>query len=102
MNKLLQWDVYEISTKESTINGVMLRGRIRKFCLERGVNVLAENTSDVENGVRFALLSGEDPKEIITYVQSVIADASVQQVETALANPILSKRKCNTTERYTL
>ena len=62
MSNLLKWQLYEISSDSSSLNGVMLRGRIRKFGLENNINVLAENTEDAENGVRFATLdkgSGE-------------------------------------------
>jgi hypothetical protein len=31
MKKLLSWDIYEIQTEETPINGVMLRGKIRKL-----------------------------------------------------------------------
>lgn len=44
MEKLLSWDIYEIHTEETPINGVMLRGRIRKLWLEKWINILAENT----------------------------------------------------------
>ena len=62
MSHLLKWQLYEISSDTSSLNGVMLRGRIRKFGLENNIDVLAENTEDTENGVRFATLdkgSGE-------------------------------------------
>ena len=43
MTELLGWNVYEISARESSLNGVMLRGRIRKYGLENSINVLTEN-----------------------------------------------------------
>jgi hypothetical protein len=66
--ELIKWDIYEIQTKETVINNVMLRGRIRKFCLEQNRNVLAENTQDIEKSVRFAIPNEEDPTEIINYL----------------------------------
>ena len=41
--ELLKWDIYEIKTKSTPTTGVMLRGRIRKFCLENKRNVLVLN-----------------------------------------------------------
>lgn len=54
---LLSWNVYEISAIKSSLNGVMLRGRIRKLGIQNGFNVIVENTSDKENCVRFAVLN---------------------------------------------
>ena len=38
--EIIKWDIYEIKTKSTSINGVMLRGKIRKLCLENKRNVL--------------------------------------------------------------
>lgn len=102
MSELLHWNLYEISAQESSLNGVMLRGRIRKFGLENNINVLAENTEDAENGVRFATLSEEDGARIGEYVISVIGDAQISLVESDVVNPILSKLKVNIEDRYSL
>ncbi|HEY1074701.1 MAG TPA: hypothetical protein VGE59_03330 [Patescibacteria group bacterium] len=99
---LFNWIVYEIQTESSVINGVMLRGRIRKLGLEKGFNVLVENAQDQENTVRFATLSKEDAETISTYIHSVINDASVSLVLESLANPVLSKLKVNIETRYNL
>jgi len=55
-DSLITWHVYEISSGSSSLNGVGLRGTIRKLALERGFNVISENTEDAKNGVRFAVL----------------------------------------------
>lgn len=102
VSDILKWQVYEISSGSSSLNGVMLRGRIRKFGLENGINVLAENTEDAENGVRFATLDIESGKRISKYVKSVIADGVIHLVQENLPNPVLSKLKINKEERYTL
>lgn len=104
MSKLsvITWDVYEIRTRQTEIHGVMLRGRLRKLGLEQSFNVLCENATDAENCVRFAVPAGETPDPINQYVTSVIPDASVVQVATAIKNPVLSKLKVNKEERYTL
>lgn len=102
MTELLGWNVYEISARESSLNGVMLRGRIRKYGLENEINVLAENTEDVENGVRYATLTHEEGEQVGAYVRSVIADAVIRLVSSDVVNPVLSKLKVNLEERYTL
>lgn len=102
MSKLLSWNIYEISAEESSLNGVMLRGRIRKFGLENSINVLAENTEDSKNGVRFATLDSDSGELVSDYVKSVISDAAIQLVNEGVINPVLSKIKVNKEERYEL
>jgi len=100
--ELIRWDVYEIKTDSTPVNGVMFRGRIRKLCLESNRNVLVENTEDIENSVRFAIPTNEDSTEIEKYVLSVALDANINQVMKAIPNPVLSKLKVNLEDRYTL
>ena len=100
--EIIKWDIYEIKTKSTATNGVMLRGRIRKFCLESNRNVLAENTSDIENTVRFAIPSGEDSSAITEYLNQILPDVSVDLVKENVPNPVLSKLKVNIEDRYTL
>lgn len=100
--ELLKWDIYEITTRGESVNGVMLRGRIRKLGLENGFNVLVENTSDIGNGVRFAVLNPEDATRIIEYVKSVVEGVSVDFVSESVLNPVLSKMKVNLESRYEL
>jgi len=100
--ELIAWDIYEIQTEHTPVTGVKFRGRIRKLCLENDINVLVENTEDIEGAVRFAVLHGEDTSLIIDYVQSIIADASIELVREAVKNPVLSKLKVNIQDRYTL
>jgi hypothetical protein len=80
----------------------MLRGKIRKLWLEKGINVLAENTQDIEASVRFALLHWEDALLVIDYLRSIIKDVTVMLVLEWVKNPVLSKLKINREERYTL
>lgn len=87
--EIIKWDIYEIKTKSTATNGVMLRGRIRKFCLESNRNVLAENTSDIENTVRFAIPSGEDSSAITEYLNQILPDVSVDLVKENVPNPVL-------------
>ncbi len=102
MKKLLAWDIYEITTKATSINWVMLRGRIRKFWPENNMNVLAENTQDIDASVRFALLTWESPDQLIAYLTSIIEAISITRVLEEVKNPVLSKLKVNREERYEL
>lgn len=100
--KLLLWDVYEISSENSSLNGVMLRGRIRKLGIEKGFNVLAENTEDVANGVRFAVLNDQDKETVVEYLKKIIDDIKISTVLERCSNPVLSKLKVNIESRYYL
>jgi len=100
--ELLDWYVYEITTHNAEIHGVMLRGRVRKLGLEQGFNVLCENATDKEKCVRFAVLNNKDAESITDYLKSIIPDVSVEVVAESVHNPVLSKLKVNKEERYTL
>jgi len=101
-SQLISWDIYEIHAKTTSLNGVMLRGRIRKLCLNLKQNVLVENTTDYSNGVRFAVLHTEDTSAIIAYVKSLGEDITVLKIADAVQNPVLSKLQVNVDSRYTL
>lgn len=96
------WDIYNITTGQTEIHGVMLRGRIRKLGLESGFNVLCENASDAKNCVRFAVPSGESAAAVTDYLKSIIPDVHVEPALAGVANPVLSKLKVNKENRYTL
>ena len=100
--ELLKWDIYEIKTKSTPTTGVMLRGRIRKFCLENKRNVLVENAQDIKESVRFAIPADEDSSIIQKYINKILSDASINLVEEDVPNPVLSKLKVNIEDRYTL
>ena len=102
VSNLLKWQLYEISSDSSSLNGVMLRGRIRKFGLENNIDVLAENTEDTENGVRFATLDKGSGEWISEYVRLIIDNVEIKLVQENLSNPVLSKLKVNKEERYNL
>lgn len=97
---LLLWDIYEISSSES-LQGVMLRGRLRKFAIQEHVNLLTENDEDGEI-VRFAIIEESDSESISTFVRSIIPDAVVIRVRENVSNPVLSKLKVNEDDRYTI
>ncbi len=100
--KLLFWDVYEISSEKSSLNGVMLRGRIRKLGIEKKFNVLVENTEDATNGVRFAVINGQGKEALTKYLKEIINDVRIITVLKKCPNPVLSKLKVNIESRYSL
>ena len=102
IKSLLLWNVYEISSEGSSLNGVMLRGRIRKLGIEKGFNVLAENTEDTINGVRFAVLNEQDKETVDAYLKKLIDDVKIVIVIEKCPNPVLSKLKVNIESRYSL
>jgi len=102
MVDLIKWDIYEVTSKRSSLNGVMLRGRIRKLGIHENINVIVENTEDIENGVRFAVTNGSDAEAIINYLKSIIEDLKIELVLNKTPNPVLSKLKVNIDSRYTL
>lgn len=100
--ELLHWLLYDVTAGTSLLNGVRLRGRTRKFAVEHGINMLIENTTDIPNSVRFAVLSENDAQIIATYIQSIIADSSIALAGKNVANPVLSKLTVNNLDKYTL
>ncbi len=98
--EILKWDLYEISSPTSILNGVKLRGRIRKFGLLNNLNILAENTTDEEGKVRFAILENTDPSPIINKIKQMMPDSQITQIQQSLPNPILSKMRANLESRY--
>lgn len=99
-SKMIEWDVYEINTKSESMRGMKIRGRIRKFGVDNKKNLLVENTEDDDNAVRFAIPSGEDPTEVISYIKEIVPSSEVKQVLKKTPNPVLSKIKVNHYERY--
>jgi len=100
--KINIWDIFEITTANTLIHGVMLRGRIRKFSIEKNFALLTENATDKENCVRFATKSAADAERICVYLNSVLEDASIEKIAEKVQNPVLSKLKVNDISRYTL
>jgi len=99
--EILSWNIYQITANETLIKGVMLRGKLRKLALEKNTNLLVENASDLENCVRFALLSENEPSLFMKYINSVIPDSKITLVSENVKNPVLSKLKVNLESRYT-
>lgn len=97
---ILLWDIYEIRCDEETLHGIKLRGRIRKFSIENDVTCLAENASDAENIVRFALIEKTDPQLIVNFIKKLLPQVEVVESLKAVSNPVLSKLKVNDSKRY--
>ncbi len=94
--KLLVWDVYEISADKSEITGVKMRGKLRKWGVQNGINILVENTEDVEKRVRFAIIEGTDTHKINEFLKGVVApDIKIELKLKGIHNPVLSKLKIN-------
>lgn len=99
----MNWNIYTLKSSKQNLNGVMLRGRIRKFGIKNNIVILAENTEDIENGVRIALLSNKAENQIgqiSTFLKSIISDIEIVNELNFIQNPILSKLKCNDESRY--
>lgn len=97
------WNIYTLKSEKESLNGVMLRGRIRKFGLVNNIVVLAENAEDCENCVRIALLSDaaiDALPRIMQYLKHKLVDIDVTEELVRVKNPILSKLKCNDEDRY--
>lgn len=97
---ILSWDFYEIRSKEASLHGIKLRGRIRKFTIENEITCLMENASDEENVVRFALITNSDPKPVLDFIKTVMPEAVVSESLKNIPNPVLSKLKVNDNSRY--
>ncbi len=100
--KIISWKIFEITTKNTPIHGVMLRGKIRKFSIEQSFLLLTENAVDKENCVRFAVSSDGDARKVVAYLHSLIEDVQIAEVAKNILNPVLSKLKVNDESRYTL
>ena len=102
---ILKWDIYEIRSVNN-LQGVMFRGRLRKFALENNINLLTENDETLTTCVRFALVSQEQEQEnfgkIVDCIKKIDSDSEVIKVLENIPNPVLSKLKVNDESRYTL
>lgn len=97
---ILSWDLYEIKSKQVTLHGIKLRGKIRKFAIDNAIICLVENASDEDNVVRFALIENSDPKQISDFIYSLVPEAIVSASIKNIPNPVLSKLKVNDVTRY--
>ncbi len=96
----LLWNIYEVESNADTLHGVMFRGRIRKFTIENNITCLAENASDKENTVRFALLEGDESSGVIEFIKNLMPGVTINLVLGSVENPVLSKLKVNDVSRY--
>ncbi len=97
---LLHWDFYEIRSKNAKLHGVKLRGRLRKFTIQKEITCLMENASDEDNVVRFALITNSDPEPVLSFIKNLVPDAVITESLKNTPNPVLSKLKINDHTRY--
>ncbi len=100
---LLLWEVYEV-TSENDLQGVMFRGRLRKFALDKEINLLVENDELNKNCVRYATLRHQniDQAVLIKFIKEKIdKDAEIKYIG-FFQNPVLSKLKVNEEKRYSI
>ncbi len=100
MENLLAWDLYEVVSTTGPLVGMKFRGTLRKFALDRGINLLTENASDAENTVRFAVLAGADVSTVSAMLTTLVPQSTVTCIHTSVKNPVLSKLRVNDAERY--
>ncbi len=78
----------------------MLRGRIRKLCLQNNINVLAENSADTPGELCFAVLENQDISIIKEYLKTLFEDIKIEPLTKQHPNPILTKIQLNFEDRY--
>lgn len=99
---ILSWNIYEIRCDCAELHGIKLRGRLRKFTIDKRISCLVENASDEKNVVRFAV-QGETEAEIIgDFVKTLVPKVEIVEVLKDVPNPVLSKLKVNDSSRYEL
>lgn len=96
----LHWDIYEVTTQNTLIHGIKLRGKLRKYSISKKRALLTENATDKANTVRFAIPHGEKSLEFVKFIHSLLDDATIILVMQNVLNPVLSKLKVNDSSRY--
>jgi hypothetical protein len=99
---ILSWDIYEIRCNCAELHGVKLRGRIRKFTIDKEILCFVENASDEKNVVRFALEAGGEVQVIEDFIRMLVPEVEIIGVLKDVPNPVLSKLKVNDLSRYEL
>ncbi len=97
---LLLWNVYNVRHVSTELTNIKLRGTLRKFAIEHGVNVLVENATDEDNCVRVATLAENDTEAIRAFLKTTIRGVTVDLILSQVPNPVLSKLKVNELSRY--
>lgn len=100
MTKLIFWDIYEVTRESGSIQGVMFRGRVRKYALQKEQNLLIENATDGENVVRFAIEHKTDSIDLINFIKGILEGSEIKLIKERVPNPVLSKMKVNIEDRY--
>ena len=100
--KMIKRNIYELSSDSNAITWAKIRWRVRKFCLLKEINIILDNTVDVEWKVRFWIIAWESIDEIEWYLKSIINDIWVTLVLENVINPVLSKLNVNDETRYNI
>ena len=104
---VLTWQIYEAFSNTTSLINVKFRGTLRKFALEKQINLLVENATDKENVVRFAILVDYDSDSNYKMISSFLLEKFADKVEVLILkdfrfveNPVLSKLVVNNDSRY--
>ena len=89
-----------MSSESNAITWAKIRGRVRKFCLHEEINIILDNTVDIEWRVRFWILSWENTEKIEIFLKSIVNDIVITLVLEDTVNPVLSKLNVNDETRY--
>ena len=101
-NSLLEWNIYEVNSKNHPLTKNRVRGRLRKFALNNNINLLVENTQDGDSRIRFAVLSGTNITPIKNFLIKLFPDVTFDLVFEKVNNPVLSRTQVNLEHRYEL
>lgn len=99
---LMEWDIYEVNSKQHALTGNRVRGRLRKFAVQHNINLLVENTQDGEPRIRFAVISETDITLIQDFLRRLFDDIQIEVVLRNVKNPVLSRIRVNMDNRYTI
>ena len=100
MEKLIEWDMYEVNSEKYSLINNQVRGRLRKFALENNINLLVENTQDGKPRIRFAVISNTNISPIQEFLTKLFDDVKIETVFEKIKNPVLSRTQVNMENRY--
>ena len=92
--EIIEWDIYELGSEKDKLQGVKCRRRIREFAIKNKFNVLAENAVDLNNVVRFAVVSGFDISDLKEYLNTQFDNPKIKKID-KITNPVLSSLRVN-------
>ena len=96
----LEWDIYDLTAKNTSLIGVNCRSKIRLFGVYNNYTLLTENAVDQDNTVRVAILSNTDIVELSKFLKTIFSDIQIEKKMQKVKNPVLSKLSINREELY--